>query len=67
MNRLVDDGRIFLHDGRALRGIGFRGSRTGERSTAADPRPPRASAAVETKKATAMAATIAFFIGNPSN
>ena len=26
------------------------------------PRPPRASAAVETKKATAMAATIAFFI-----
>lgn len=35
VNRLIDDGRIFLHDGRALRGIGFRGSRTGERSTAA--------------------------------
>lgn len=32
-----------------------------------NPRPPRASAAVETKKATAMAATIAFFIGNPRN
>lgn len=35
MNRLVDDGRVLLHNGRALRGIGFRGSRTGERSTAA--------------------------------
>ena len=32
-----------------------------------NPRPPRASGAVETKKATAMAATIAFFIGNPRN
>ena len=35
MNRLVDDGRIFLHDGRALRCIGSGRSRTGERSTAA--------------------------------
>ena len=36
VNRLVDDGRIFLHDGRALRGIGFRGSRTGERTSTAE-------------------------------
>lgn len=37
IHSLVDDGRVLLHDGRALRGIGFRGSRTGERTTAAEP------------------------------
>ena len=37
LNRLVDDGRIFLHNGRALRCIALRGSRTGERTTAAEP------------------------------
>ena len=36
MNRLVDDGRVLLHNGRALRCIALRGSRTGERSTAAE-------------------------------
>ena len=37
VNRLVDDGRVLLHNGRALRCIALRRSRTGERSTAAEP------------------------------
>ena len=36
MNRLVDNGGVFLHDRRALRCIGSGRSRTGERSTAAE-------------------------------
>lgn len=35
IHSLVDNGRIFLHDGRALRCIGSGRSRAGERSTAA--------------------------------
>ena len=35
--RLVDDGRVLLHNGRALRCIALRRSRTGERTTAAEP------------------------------
>ena len=36
IHRLVDDGRVLLHNGRALRCIALRRSRTGERSTAAE-------------------------------
>ncbi len=36
INRLVDDGRVLLHNGRALRCIALRRSRTGERTTAAE-------------------------------
>ena len=35
--RLIDDRRVLLHNGRALRCIALRGSRTGERTTAAEP------------------------------
>ena len=37
IHRLVDDGRVLLHNGRALRCIALRRSRTGERTTAAEP------------------------------
>ena len=36
VNRLIHDGRVLLHDCRALRCIALRRSRTGERSTAAE-------------------------------
>ena len=37
IHRLVDDGRVLLHDGRALRCIALRRSRTGERTPTAEP------------------------------
>nr|DAI91286.1 MAG TPA: hypothetical protein [Caudoviricetes sp.] len=37
IHRLVDDGRIFLHNGRALRCIALRSSGTGERTSTAEP------------------------------
>ena len=37
IHRLVDDGRVLLHDCRSLRCIALRRSRTGERTSAAEP------------------------------